>query len=82
MDVKQDPVTAQIMFNLGNIEAVQIKRDAEVPVFLYSSAKKLQFVDQKLIDQRIAYVENSLWFHFKRWFFLFRNFINTYFFST
>lgn len=80
--VKQDPITAQIMFNLGNIEVVQIKRDAEVPIFLYSSAKHLQFIDQKLIDQRIAYVEKSKWFHFQQWFFSFRNFVNSYFFST
>ena len=46
------PVTAQIMFNLGNIEVVQVKRDSEVPIFMYSSAKKLQFSDQEFLDKR------------------------------
>ena len=80
--VKQDPITAQIMFNLGNIEVVQIKRDAEVPIFMYSSAKRLKFSDQNILDQRIQYVEKSKWFHFKQWLFSFRNVMSTYIFRS
>lgn len=58
--VEQDPVTAQIMFNLGNIEVVQVKRDSEVPIFMYSSAKKLQFSDPGFLDKHMNYVNNSI----------------------
>lgn len=50
------------MFNLGNIEVVQVKRDSEVSIFMYSSTKKLQFSDQKFLDKRMNYVNNSIWF--------------------
>ena len=72
------PVTAQIMFNLGNIEVVQVKRDSEVSIFMYSSTKKLQFSDQKFLDKRMNYINNSIWFRLQQWWFSFKNFMNIY----
>lgn len=66
------------MFNLGNIEVVQVKRDSEVPIFMYSSAKKLQFSDQEFLDKRMNYVNNSIWFRLQQWWFSFKNFMNIY----
>ena len=66
--VKHDPISAQIIFNMANIEAVLLSGDEDDVWSLYELADSRGFVDKALIEQRIHYIRDSKWYAFKRFF--------------
>lgn len=63
--VSQDPLSAQILFNMGNIEVYQLNNEEWVSETLYDMAQNLGYVDVALLKQRRDYVQNSTWFAWK-----------------
>ena len=66
--VKHDPISAQIIFNMANIEAVLLSGDEDDVWSLYELAASTGFVDKVLIEKRIHYIRDSKWYAFKRFF--------------
>lgn len=65
MFVSQDPLTAQILFNMGNIEVYQLNNEEWVSETLYDRAESLGYTDVALLIQRRDYAKNSTWFEWK-----------------
>lgn len=63
--VSQDPLSAQILFNMANIEVYQLNNEEWVSETLYDMAQNLGYVDVALLKQRRDYVQNSTWFAWK-----------------
>lgn len=73
--VRHDPITAQIVFNMANIEVLNYNTDDATVALLYKRAGKLGFADQQLLEKRENYFLNSKWFRFKAfWNKLWKNF--------
>ena len=66
--VKHDPISAQIIFNMANIETVLLSGNEDDVWSLYELADSRGFVDKALIEQRIHYIRDSKWYAFKRFF--------------
>ena len=63
--VSQDPLTAQILFNMANIEVYQLNNEEWVSETLYDIAENLGYSDLALLTQRRDYAKNSTWFAWK-----------------
>lgn len=66
--VNHDPISAQIIFNMANIEAVLLSGDEDDVLSLYELADSRGFVNKALIEQRIHYIRDSKWYALKRFF--------------
>lgn len=66
--VDNDPITAQILFNMANIEVIQMHEADDAADVLYSKAANLGYIDQELLNARIYYINHSKWYKFKRFF--------------
>ena len=64
--VHNDPITAQILFNMANIEAVLFSGDEDTIWSLYQRANSTGFQNKALIEQRMNYIGSSNWYAFKR----------------
>lgn len=76
--VSQDSVTAQVIFDMANIETWQMQQKEDAPLFLYQKAKDLGFLDQPLLEKRMDYVQNSRWYWLKRFIADIRSHFNIY----
>lgn len=63
--IKHDPISAQIIFNMANIEVINYNTNDYTVDVLYEKAKYYGYVQPKLIDERLDYFQNSNWYHFK-----------------
>lgn len=63
--VNKDPISAQIVFNMANIEVVQYSNEQDTPIFLYDMAGDLNYQNPKLIHERKDYLQYSKWYKFK-----------------
>lgn len=66
--VEKDPITAQIVFNMANIEVIQMSREEDAAPVLYSTASHLGYSHPKLLEMRKNYILTSKWYAFKRFF--------------
>jgi len=69
--VDHDPISAQVVFNMANIELVNYNTDDSTVTLLYDRAKNLGFKDSQLLEKRKNYFLYSKWFRFKAFFFKF-----------
>lgn len=63
--VHHDPITAQILFNMANIEVVRYRTEDDSTVSLYRLANSLDYQDAELIEARQSYIRDSKWYKFK-----------------
>lgn len=63
--VSKDPITAQIIFNMANIEVYQLNNEEWVNETLYDRAGDLGYSNPQLLAQRRDYTQNSMWFLWK-----------------
>lgn len=63
--VNHDPITAQILFNMANIEVVQYLGEDDSTVSLYDMAKRFGDHRPELIEARLDYLKHSKWYKFK-----------------
>ncbi len=63
--VNHDPVSAQIVFNMANIEVVNYNTDDYTVDILYDRAKSLGYSNTQLLEKRKDYFLHSKWFRFK-----------------
>lgn len=63
--VNKDPITAQTIFNMANIEAYLFNSDVETITSLYSVSEMEGFIDPDFLRQRRDYFETSKWYAFK-----------------
>lgn len=66
--VDKDPITAQILFNMANIEVIQMGEEEDAAGVLYSTASHLGYHDPELLQMRKDYISHSKWYAFKRFF--------------
>ena len=66
--VNHDPISAQIIFNMANIEVIQMSREEDVAPVLYSTARRLGYSHPELLQMRKDYIASSKWYAFKRFF--------------
>ena len=66
--VEKDPITAQILFNMANIEVIQMSREEDAAPVLYSTASRLGYSHPELLEIRKNYILTSKWYAFKRFF--------------
>lgn len=64
--VEHDPISAQILFNMANIEVELLSGGEDEVWSLYELADSTGFVDKALIEKRIHYIRESKWYAFKR----------------
>ena len=64
--VHKDPITAQILFNMGNIEAYLMQSDLETITSLYNVAEMVGYSDPSFLSKRVNYLDTSKWYNFKR----------------
>ena len=63
--VKHDPISAQIVFNMANIELTKYNTDDYTVDILYDRAKDLGYSNPQLLEKRKDYFLHSKWFQFK-----------------
>lgn len=66
--VKRDPISAQIVFNMANIEMINFNTDLDTVDVLYERALHLGYTQPKLIESRLDYFNHSKWFRFQAFF--------------
>lgn len=66
--VNHDPITAQILFNMANIEVVQYNVEDDAADSLYDMAARFGYHDPQLIEARQHYIQHSKWYQFKSMF--------------
>ena len=64
--VYKDPITAQIIFNMGNIEAYLLQSDLKTTTSLYHFADMTGYVEPQFLRKRVHYLDTSKWYNFKR----------------
>ena len=65
---KRDPITAQIIFNMANIEMLNYNLADKTVDLLYRRAQDIGYLNPKLIETRLDYFQHSKWFRFKAFF--------------
>ncbi|MFW1954608.1 type IV pilus biogenesis/stability protein PilW [Acinetobacter guillouiae] len=65
---KRDPITAQIIFNMANIEMLNYNLVDDTVDLLYRRAQDIGYLNPKLIESRLDYFQHSKWFRFKAFF--------------
>lgn len=63
--VDHDPITAQILFNMANIEIVNYRTEKDSTEMLYEMAKSMGFHNVALVEARQSYYRDSKWYQFK-----------------
>lgn len=63
--VNYDPITAQILFNMANIEIVRYRTESDSTRSLYDMAGSLGYQDIELLKKRQNYIQDSNWYKFK-----------------
>ncbi|WP_335954358.1 tetratricopeptide repeat protein [Acinetobacter guillouiae] len=66
--VKRDPISAQIIFNMANIEMLNYNLADKTVDLLYRRAQDIGYLNPKLIESRLDYFQHSKWFRFKAFF--------------
>ncbi|MGO3383891.1 MAG: tetratricopeptide repeat protein [Acinetobacter guillouiae] len=66
--VKRDPISAQIIFNMANIEMLNYNLTDDTVELLYRRAQDIGYHNPKLIEARLDYFQHSKWFRFKAFF--------------
>lgn len=66
--VKRDPISAQIIFNMANIEMLNYNLADKTVDLLYRRAQDIGYHNPKLIESRLDYFQHSKWFRFKAFF--------------
>ena len=66
--VDRDPITAQIIFNMANIEMLNYNLADKTVDLLYRRAQDIGYLNPKLIESRLDYFQHSNWFRFKAFF--------------
>lgn len=64
----RDPISAQIIFNMANIEMLNYNLADKTVDLLYRRAQDIGFHNPKLIESRLEYFQHSKWFRFKAFF--------------
>ena len=67
--VKRDPISAQIIFNMANIEMLNYNLTDDTVELLYRRAQDIGYHNPKLIEARLDYFQDSKWFRLKAYFF-------------
>lgn len=63
--VNHDPISAQIVFNMANIELAKYNTDDYTIDILYDRAKSLGYSNPQLLEKRKDYFLHSKWFRIK-----------------
>lgn len=64
--IDKDPITAQVLFNMANIDAsLTISGDVEEVWSMYDVAERSGYSDKALLERRRAYIYESKWYAFK-----------------
>ncbi|QIO07041.1 tetratricopeptide repeat protein [Acinetobacter shaoyimingii] len=63
--VNQDPIAAQIVFNMGNIEAYLMQNDLQTITSLFDVADMSGYADPDFLRKRVNYLNTSKWYAFK-----------------
>ncbi|ENV17937.1 MULTISPECIES: tetratricopeptide repeat protein [Acinetobacter] len=66
--VDRDPINAQIIFNMANIEMLNYNLADKTVDLLYRRAQDIGYLNPKLIETRLDYFQHSKWFRFKAFF--------------
>ena len=62
---ENDPIFAQIVFNMSNMEILNYTRDSYIVEGLFEKAKKLDYLNLSLLQQREDDYHHSKWYAFK-----------------
>ncbi|MFW1966698.1 tetratricopeptide repeat protein [Acinetobacter guillouiae] len=65
---KRDPISAQIIFNMANIEMLNYNLVDDTVDLLYRRAQDIGYHNPKLIEARLDYFQQSKWFRFRAFF--------------
>lgn len=68
MFVEHDPITAQIVFNMANIEVILYNTEEDAAQNLFMKSRDLGYLNPALIEARNQYINSSKWYAFKSFF--------------
>lgn len=64
---EKEPLSAQIVMNIANIEMLNYNRDERTQQTLFEQAKRLGYTELALLEKRENYYLNSKWYAFKQY---------------